>query len=240
MIKKLFKWTFLLAVALVLIGGVLVLFRNVLGRSALERWLQHTLGFEAVVGTLRISLHEPVVTACNVRLLNPGGLINGRPFLDIPEIRVVYDRDALTYGEFRARELRLKVTAISMARSTDGRSTQQILVERLRDLANTNPEGFGSFRFLGMNVIQFSRVDLLRLSVEGNYEYLDYAQMGLSQELRLSIQDYRAANLLTVHDLSNRYVAFARHAGMRLVPLPQSRPQEAAPGQPPAGNRPPP
>lgn len=239
MIKRLFKWTFLLGVGLVLIGGGLVLLRNVLGRSALEHWLQNTLGYEAVVGTLRISLGEPVVTVRNVRLLNPRDLIGGRPFLDIPEIRVVYDRDALAYGELRVRELRLRVTAVSMARSPQGHSTQQILVERLRELQNTNPDGFGSFQFLGMNVMRFSRVDLLRLSVEGNYEYLDYAQMALSQELRLSVQDYRVANLLTVQDLADRYVAFARHTGVRLVPVPQSRPPATAPGQRPASDGPP-
>jgi hypothetical protein len=212
--KKFFKRVFYLLLALTLLAGLVVLLRNELVRSYLERtWAQQT-GFETVVGEVSISLRSPAVTIRNVRLLNPESL-GGRPFVDAPEIQVEYDAHLLFSRELqlRLRRVSLELEEVYLMRKAKGQSTQQILVDRIRRQQEPEASRRGW--------VSFGGIERLSLSLK-HYAYVDHFQLSNSQDLALALEDYTGTNLVSLKHFSDFYVRLGRDH--RLHPLPVEAP----------------
>src|SRR6059036_2608441 len=96
--KRLFKWGVRLAVVLVFVLAILVLFRNSIGKAALERQIRNETGLDVTIGRITIGLSSPTVTIQNLTLMNTSNF-DGSRFLDVPDVRVEYDPAGFLSGK---------------------------------------------------------------------------------------------------------------------------------------------
>ena len=73
------------------------------------RSIHEKTGMTAEIGQFHLGLHEPVISIKDLKLHNPPGFGDG-PLLEIPEIHVEYDRDALK----SKRELHITVMRFNL------------------------------------------------------------------------------------------------------------------------------
>ena len=98
MMKWILKWLFRLIIAAVRAGGAgrrhpVVVLDTIL-RVVAENRIRAQTGMDAEIGKFHLGLLEPSVEIKTCKLYNPPAF-GGTPFLNIPEIHVEYDRDAL-------------------------------------------------------------------------------------------------------------------------------------------------
>jgi hypothetical protein len=206
MLRWLFKWLFRIALVLLAITALLVVLRNQILRPVLERRIQQATGLETLIGRVSVEWSEPKIRLLDVRVKNPEGVGN-RPFLEIPETSIVYDRTALLNRQLRIHQLQVHVREINVFRPDPGRSTQSQLS---RSLGRTDAPSF--FRPLS-----FQGIESLQLSV-ARYFYLDYVQMARSQELPLRITNATATNIQSLDALTQALQAIARNHGVQWPP----------------------
>jgi len=221
-IRKLFKWAFRLVILLVVTTVIVIVGHNTVLRLVLENRIQAATGLETTVGRVRVDWTRPGVRISHVRLFNPP-VLGGKPFLDIVEARVTYDFTDLFSRRFRVRNLQLVIEDIRLVRQGVGLSTQ-VALERHR-------EGAPPIGDVLVDPLTFVGVDRLTFSVE-RYLYLDYANPGQSQGLRLKWRKLTAQNLKRPGDWALLWQHLARAQGIR--PLPSPAPSIPAPRLAPA------
>jgi hypothetical protein len=114
MIRWFFKWLFRIVfavVALVAVAAVVLLLTyNSILRNVIESNIREQTGMDAEIGRFHLSLTEPTIEIQNLKIYNPPDF-GGTPFLNIPEIHIEYDRDAL----LEKREIHITLLRINLA-----------------------------------------------------------------------------------------------------------------------------
>jgi hypothetical protein len=224
-IRKLFKWAFRLVILSVVTAVLVIVGHNTVLRLLLERRLQAATGLETTVGRVRMDWTRPRVHLSHVRLFNPP-VLGGKPFLDIPEAQVTYDFTDLFSKKLRVRDLQVVIEDIRLVRQGVGLSTLQLL--------DRHREGAPPVGSVLVDPLVFTGVDRLTFSVE-RYLYLDYAQPGQSQGLRLNWRKLTAENLNRPGDWTVLWQHLARAKGIRPLPPPAASgatPPPALPANP--------
>src|SRR3974390_3556865 len=88
------KLIFIVLLVFVALAVVFLLSLDTILRTVVENRIRTQTGMQAEIGKFHLGLLEPVVTIKDFKLHNPPEF-GGTPFLNIPEIHVEYDRDAL-------------------------------------------------------------------------------------------------------------------------------------------------
>ena len=117
--KRLIKWLFILvAIAVAIVVGLL-LSKDAILKAAVEQQIRAQTGMDAKIGRLSLGLLTPVVTIENLKIHNTPEF-GGAPFLDIRELHVEYDRDALAQRKLRITLLRLNLEELTVVRNATG------------------------------------------------------------------------------------------------------------------------
>ncbi|HUC84601.1 MAG TPA: hypothetical protein VL970_05355, partial [Candidatus Acidoferrales bacterium] len=185
--KWLFKWALRLILLAVVLAVIFFLSLDSIFRLAVEHGIRQQTGMEAEIGKFHLGLVEPVVEIKDLQLFNTKQF-GGTPFLNIPEIHVEYDRDALRKKEIHITLLRFKLGELEVVKSQDGQTN--ILSLGLQAPASNAPAGAadGWALIKEKTNMEFKGIDCLNVSV-GEFKYLDLQNQKNNQEQNIGISN---------------------------------------------------
>jgi uncharacterized protein involved in outer membrane biogenesis len=199
--KRIFKWLiglFLAAVVLVVVGViVLLLSYNSILRVTLERQIRAQTGMDVEIGSLNIALTSPTVEIKNLKIHNSPEF-GGTPFLDIPEIRVEYDRAAVARREIHLTLLRFNLGELDIVKNQA--SQTNIFLGGIKLPAKNSAGGNPLANFKKQSGYDFTGIDQLNVSI-GKVKYIDLNNQQNNREQTIGIDELVIPNVKTTTDL---------------------------------------
>jgi uncharacterized protein involved in outer membrane biogenesis len=186
--KRLIKWLFiLLLVAVGLVVGLL-LSKDAILKATVEQQIRAQTGMDVKIGRLSLGLLAPVVTIENLTLRNTPEF-GGTPFLDIRELHLEYDRDALAQRKLKITLLRLNLEELTVVRNSSG-------VTNLATFKGQTPAK--PTKLAGE--VEFRGVDVLNLSL-GKIQLIDLKEPRNNRLRNVNLQNQVFHNVRTPGDL---------------------------------------
>lgn len=153
------KWLFILLAVIAALVVALLFSKDAVARAAVEQQLQATLGADVKVGKLSLRLFSPVATIENLTLANPADF-GGVSFLNIRELRVEYDREALLHREVKITLLKLNITELTVVRNDRGETNIVTFAAAPKPAKNADRFDFKGIAVANFSVGKVSFVDL--------------------------------------------------------------------------------
>lgn len=208
--KTILKWFIGLTLALVVLVVVLVLSVDPILRNVAENRIRAQTGMTVEIGKFHLGLTEPVVTIKNLKIHNTPEF-GGAPFLDIPEIHVEYDREALARNEIRLTLVRFNLGELVIVKNEAGQTNLLSLGVALpkKDKSGGKP---GLKEFKQRTGLEFKGVDVLNVSV-GTAKFIDLKNPAHNREQKIGIENLVMKNVQTPNDLTGLAVLVALRGG---------------------------
>jgi len=164
--KRLIKWLFILVLVAVGIIVGLLLSKDAILKAAVEQQIRAQTGMDVKIGRLSLGLLSPVVTIENLTLHNTAEF-GGTPFLDIRELHLEYDRDALAQRKLSIKLLRLNLEELTVVRNPNGTTNITALNA---PAVSKSPKLAGDIEFKGVEVLNLSlgKIQLIDLKEPRN------------------------------------------------------------------------
>ena len=156
--RRLLRWGFRLALGLLLLALVgvvtIILMRDTLARDMLISRLRAATGREVKISAVHVGLLSPTLSIEGFKLYNTADF-GGGLCLDIPELRIEYDRPALRARKLHLTLMRLDLAELSEVVDKNGRknfgSAQK---QRNETKHSTKPKDTpGQWKFIGIDVM---------------------------------------------------------------------------------------
>jgi uncharacterized protein involved in outer membrane biogenesis len=193
--KRLFKWAFRLAILLVVLVVVLLLSLDSILKTVVERQIRSETGMDARIGKFSVGLLSSTVTIQDLKLYNTAEF-GGTVFVDIPELRVEYDRAALAEQKLHVTLMRFDLAELNVVRNEAGRTN--IMEFMKQSPGKKTKTGRGALD--GLGDIKFTGIDVLNLSL-GKVRFVDLKTPNRSLELKMNVRDQVLKNVKSERDL---------------------------------------
>lgn len=210
MFKWIFKWLFRLifaVVALVVVVVVaLLLSYNSILRVVMEHQIRARTGMDAEIGRVHLGLFSPTLEIQNLNIYNPPDF-GGTPFLDIPEIHVEYDRDALLRHDLHITLLRFNLGELDIVKNQAGQTN--LFLAGLK-LPKKKSGGGGNVlaNFQKQTGLEFTGIDVLNVSV-GKAKFIDLGNPRNNREQDIDLDNCIVKNVKSPTDLTGLAVLVA-------------------------------
>jgi len=168
-------------------------------------------GMEAEIGTFHLGLTEPVVTIKDLKVYNPPDF-GGTPFLNIPEIHVEYDRDALLKNQIHVTLMRFNLGELDIVKNEAGQTNLLSLGVELPKKGKTGGGNIGLKEFKLRTGLDFQGIDVLNVSV-GTAKYIDLKDPSKNREQKIGIDNLVMKNVKTTTDLTGLAFLVALRGG---------------------------
>lgn len=188
--RKLLKWVFRIVLLLVLLVIALLIFRNPVAKFATEWQIRDETGMDVKIGKLEIGIASSVIRIENFKLTNRREF-GGSIFLDIPELYVEYDRNALASGKFHATLVRFAMAEVNIVKNKAGQTNIYVLADRIEK----------RHRHKKYRETEFGGVDTLQLTL-GKARYVDLRTPANNYEFNFYLQNETVKNVKSEHDLT--------------------------------------
>ncbi len=119
MIKWFIKWLFRLAILAVVLVIIFLLSLDSILRVIIEHNIRAKTGMDAEIGRFELGWTAPTIEIQDLKIYNPANF-GGTTFLDIPEIHIEYDREALLKKEIHLTLLRFNLDELGIVKDKDG------------------------------------------------------------------------------------------------------------------------
>jgi len=209
--KTILKWFFGLVLLLIVLAVVFLLSLDTILRVTAENRIRAQTGMDAEIGKFHFGLLEPVVTIQNLRLYNPPAF-GGTPFLNIPEIHVEYDRDALLKNKIHLTLLRFNLGELDIVRNEVGQTNLFALGVALPKKSAPGNTTAGLKEFKHRTGLDFQGIDALNVSV-GTARFIDLKDPRNNREQKIGIDNLVMKNVKSPADLAGLAVLVALRGG---------------------------
>jgi uncharacterized protein involved in outer membrane biogenesis len=199
-VKRLIKWLFILVLVVVAVLVGLLLSKDAILKAAVEQQIRAQTGMDAKIGRLSLGLLSPVVTIENLTLHNTAEF-GGTPFLDVRELHLEYDRDALAKRKLKITLLRLNLEELTVVRNPNGTTN----IAALNSPAPKQPAKLAGD-------IEFGGVDVLNLSL-GKIQLIDLKEPRNNRIRNVNLQNQVFHNVRTPGDLGGVLVLLWMRSG---------------------------
>src|SRR3954464_3083520 len=157
--KWLFKWTLRLVFLAVVAVVLLLVFKNTILRMVAEHQIRAETGMDVKIGRFSSSLFSPVVTIENLKLYNTPEF-GGAEFLNIPELHIEFDADALAAQRLRVKLVRFNLSELDVVKNKAGETNIVTMMARMPK-GKLAPHGI----HVGGKKFEFESIDVLNLSL---------------------------------------------------------------------------
>ena len=202
--KKFFKWVLRLVVVLVILLVVAVIFRNPIAKAVAERQIRNLTGLEAQIGALNIGGSS--VTITDYKLIN-GADFGGKTFVDIPELHVEYDFNALLKRQLHLKVLRFNLKEINVVENNEGKTNVELVQARVQGTSTSTNKS--------KPIVEFTSVDKLYLTL-GKVNFSSM-KSGRAKEIDLDVKNQEFNNVKSAADLSGLVVAIMMKNGANFL-----------------------
>lgn len=189
--KFIFRWALRLLLVLTITLVLLVIFKDVILRSVLEREIRLQTGMEAHIGRFEARLSSNDVCIENLRLFNTVQF-GGTTFLHMPELRLEYDPASIRSGKLGFKLVQFNLAELNVVRNVAG----QLNID-MKPLQKKISGGAG--KDAGKN-FEFGGIGTLNLTL-GKVRYADLQTPANNRERDLGIRDEVFKNIKSEDDL---------------------------------------
>jgi uncharacterized protein involved in outer membrane biogenesis len=209
--KKLLKWLFGLALLAIVLVVVFLLSLDSILRVLAEDRIHAQTGMDAEIGKFHVGLLEPEMTIQNLKLYNPPDF-GGTPFLNIKEIHVEYDRDALRDGQIHVTLMRFNLGELDVVRNEAGQTNLFSLGVTLpaKDAREAGSRELAELK--RRTGLDFAGIDVLNVSV-GEARFIDLKNPRNDREQKIGIDNLIVKNVKSPADLAGVAVLIALRSG---------------------------
>jgi len=201
MIKFVFRWAFRLLILVIVLGVALLLLKDLILKSVAEARIRAETGLETRIGRFETSFFSPTVTIADFILYNAAEF-GGSPLVDVPELHLEMDRDALARRELHFRLVRFNLAEVNVVQNQDGKTNLEMLQERQKK----NPQA----------ELTFTGIDTLNLTV-GKLRFTHMKQPGQAREINLNLRNEVVTNVHSAADLTGVLVKIVLQQGTNLL-----------------------
>lgn len=208
--KTFLKWFFGAVQLVVVLVLVFLLSLDTILRTVAENRIRAQTGMDVEIGKFHLGLLEPVVTIKDLKIHNPPSF-GGTPFLNIPEIHVEYDRDALLKNKIHVTLMRFNLGELDIVRNEAGETNLFALGVALpkKGQAGVSKE---LKEFKQRTGLDFQGIDALNVSV-GTARFIDLKDPSNNREQKIGIDNFVMKNVKTPADLAGLAVLVALRGG---------------------------
>ncbi|HEY3863083.1 MAG TPA: hypothetical protein VGO59_14470 [Verrucomicrobiae bacterium] len=193
--RRLFRWAFRLALALVVLAIVCaaaaILLADTLARELLIRRLRAATGMEAKVAEVHIGILSPTMSIEGLKLYNSADF-GGSLCLDMPEVHLEYDPSALRSRKLHLTLLRFDLKELSIMQDKQGRKNFE--APRRNGQPSTQRRTSPGARW------KFVSIDVLNASL-GKFRMTSQAS-GRGEEIDFSVKNQILRNVKSWDDLA--------------------------------------
>ena len=188
---RVIKWVFIVALGVILVALGLVLSRDKIAKSAMEQQIRAQTGMDVKIGKLSTKILSPIATIENLTLYNTADF-GGTPFLNIRELHIEFDREALAHRELHFKLIKLNIGELSVVKNDLGQTN----IVNMMAAAKLKPPT-GAVDFKGIEVANFSI---------GKISYLDLKNQKNNRQMTVNLQNQVFRNLNTPGDFYGAFV----------------------------------
>jgi uncharacterized protein involved in outer membrane biogenesis len=208
--KTFLKWFFGALLLLAVLVVVFFLSLDTILRVTAEHRIRAQTGLDVEIGKFHLGLLEPVVTIRDLKIHNPPAF-GGTPFLNIPEIHVEYDRDALLKNRIHLTLLRFNLGELDIVRNEAGQTNLFALGIALPKKGATGGDRQLK-EFKQRTGLDFQGIDVLNVSV-GTARFIDLKDPSNNREQKIGIDNLVVKNVKTPADLAGLVVLVSLRGG---------------------------
>ncbi|MEO5803074.1 MAG: hypothetical protein ABIR24_06055 [Verrucomicrobiota bacterium] len=118
--KKILRWLICIVSAVILLALAGILLLDTIAKSVAERRVRAETGMDTKIGKFSIGLRSATIHIENFVLKNPPEF-GGETFVEMPELFVEYDRDALRSGKLHLKLVRININQVHVVESKEGK-----------------------------------------------------------------------------------------------------------------------
>jgi hypothetical protein len=216
--KRLFKWVLRLVLLAFLLAVVLFLSFDSILRIIAEHSIRRQTGMETEIGEFHLGLTKPVIEIKHLELFNTRQF-GGTPFVNIPEIHVEYDRNALRNGQLHVNLLRFNLGELDVVRSLDGQTNiLSIGVNPAKTNKDRHHDGNSWKMFREETGLEFTGIDCLNVSV-GEFKYIDLRAQTNNRARNIGIDNFVTTNVTSETDLLGLALVVGLRSGDVFKPM---------------------
>lgn len=207
LILKILAGLFLLGVIVVV---TFFLSLDTILKVLIEHNIRQQTGMDAEIGKFHMGLLDPVLQVEDLKIYNPSNF-DGTPFVDIPEIHVEYDKDALRDGRIHLTMLRFNLGELDIVKNDQGQTN-------IFEMGVTVPTQDDVKHNRGMNELKkrtgldFQGIDAMTVSV-GTLKYVDLKDPHNDVTQKVGIENVPMHNVKTEADLAGLMVLVGLKSG---------------------------
>ncbi len=182
-----FRWLFRIFIVLLILAIAAVLLLNTIVKEVIIYRVHHQSGLDVKIGKVDIGLLNPRVAVENFVVYN----VSGSPLLDVPELHIEYDRDALSSNEIHCTLVRFNLAALNIQEDKNGvlnlDALQKGLEAAFEPSAAKKKKGI-RFKFTG--------IDRFHLTLAGKTTFTSAKQPSRNLELKLDTRNTVFTNVM--------------------------------------------
>jgi uncharacterized protein involved in outer membrane biogenesis len=186
---RLIKWLFILLAVVIALAVGFLFSKDAVAKAAVEQQLRAQTGMDVKIGKLSLKVLSPIATLENVTLYNPADF-GGVPFLNIREMHVEFDREALAHRELKLKLLKLTVTELTVVRNDRDQTNLVTLATTPKPATNSEMIDFKGIEVANFSIQRVAFVDLK--NQRNNRQYNWNVQNQVFRDLKSSGEFYQA------------------------------------------------
>jgi hypothetical protein len=208
--KWLFRLAFRLLILLIVLVVAGVLLLNPIAKEITEYRIKRETGMDVKIAKLEVGILNPGVTIENLVLYNSAEF-GGAPFIDLPELRVEYDRGNFFSHKNHYKLIRINLAQLNVVENKKGRTN----FETLKELFPEDESGTGATNKTSHG-LRVGRIDTLNLTL-GKATFMSMSQPRQVDELRMNVHNQVVTNVTPDQDISSVLLAVLIRNGMTLT-----------------------
>jgi hypothetical protein len=207
--KWLFRLAFRLLILLIVLAVAGVLLLNPIAKEITEYRIKRETGMDVKIAKLEVGILNPGVTIENLVLYNSAEF-GGAPFIDLPELRVEYDRGNFFSHKNHYKLIRINLAQLYVVENKKGRTNFETLEKLFPE------EGGAGATNKNSNGLRVGRIDTLNLTL-GKATFMSMSQPKQVDELRMNVHNQVVTNVTPDQDISSVLLAVLIRNGMTLT-----------------------
>ena len=190
-VKFIFRWLFRIFIVLLILAIAAVLLLDTIVKEVIIYRVHHKSGLDVKIGKMNVGLIIPQVGVENAVIYNT----SGSPLLDLPELHIEYDRDALSSNEIHCTLVRFNLAGLNIQEDKNGMlnlDTLQKGLEAAFEPSEAKKKKGIRFKFTG--------IDRFNLTLAGKATFTSAKNPSRNLELKLDTRNTVFTNV-TANDL---------------------------------------
>lgn len=188
--RRFLRWGSRLALALLIVGlagvAAVIFLRDKIAHGFLVKRIHAATGMEVRIDAVHLGIRTPSFSISGLKIYNTADF-GGAMCLDMPELRIEYDRSALRSHEIHLTLLRLNLAELSMVSRKDGRknfaSPQELRTEIVK---SKNPDAKWKFTGIDLMVTTLGKLRATNLA-SGQGEEID---SGITNQILRNVKSW--------------------------------------------------